>query len=87
MVELELLQKEIAEIKSRNIRVEQDKAWEVSLTRKIWLSVITYSVVVLFFLVAQLPNPFTNALVPAIGFLISTFTLKFVKNFWIKHQK
>ena len=87
MVELELLQKEIAEIKSRNIRVEQDKAWEVSLTRKIWLSVITYSVVVLSFLVAQLPNPFTNALVPAIGFLISTVTLKFVKNFWIKHQK
>ncbi len=87
MSEFESLQKELAEIKARNARVELDKAWEISLARKVWLSVITYVVVVLFFLVAHLPHPFINALVPAIGFLISTFTLKFVKNFWIKHQK
>lgn len=87
MNELEILQKEIAEIKARNAKVEIDKAWEISMTRKVWLSVITYVVVLLFFLVAKLPNPFVNALVPTLGFFISTLTLKFVKTFWIKCKK
>lgn len=42
------LEKEINEIKARNKRVELDKAWETSFTRKICICVLTYVVVVLY---------------------------------------
>ena len=40
------LEKEIEEIKKRNIRVEKDKAWETSFTRKVCIAILTYIVVV-----------------------------------------
>src|SRR3989344_3930058 len=36
------LEKEIREIKQRNLRVEADKAWEVSWTRIFFISISTY---------------------------------------------
>ncbi|MFA6065031.1 MAG: hypothetical protein WCW44_05960 [archaeon] len=81
------LKKEIQSIKERNARVEADKAWETSWARRIMLAVLTYIVVLLFFLVAQLPNPFVNSLVPTLGFLISTLTIDFAKKEWIKKLK
>ena len=40
MASLEQLEKEIEIIKSRNKRVETEKAWEISWTRKFWLEYI-----------------------------------------------
>ena len=42
------LEKEIELIKERNKRVETDKAWETSWTRKICIAVLTYLVVVAY---------------------------------------
>ena len=42
------LEKEIELIKMRNKRVEADKAWETSWTRKICIAVLTYLVVVCY---------------------------------------
>jgi hypothetical protein len=81
---LETLQKDIDEIKERNRRVEKDKAWEISLTRKVIIAILTYIVVVIFFLAADLPHPFVNSLVPALAFLLSTLTLPLFKKMWIK---
>ena len=78
------LEKEIEQIKQRNRRVEADKAWETSRTRKILITILTYIVVVLFFYFAGLPNPLTNAIVPTIAFLLSTLTLSLFKGTWIK---
>ena len=75
--------KEIEKIKNRNTRVETDKAWEVSKTRKIIIAVLTYFTVVSFFVVANLPNPFVNSIVPTIGFLLSTLGLEIFKKIWI----
>ena len=75
--------KEIEKIKERNSRVETDKAWEVSYTRKIIIAVLTYFTVVSFFIVANLPNPFVNSIVPTIGFLLSTLGLEIFKKMWI----
>lgn len=83
MTHIDLFQKEIAELKARNKRVEADKAWETSLTRKVAISGLTYGVVVLFFFVADLANPFVNALVPSIGFVLSTLSLSLFKKWWI----
>lgn len=63
---------EIEKIKERNIRVEIDKAWETSASRKILISVLTYCAVVIFFIFAKLPKPFINAIVPAAAFILST---------------
>ena len=86
MDELQQLKNEINEIKERNTRVEADKAWETSLFRKILVAILTYLVVVLFFVIAELPKPFINALVPTLGFLLSTLSISFFKKLWLKNK-
>lgn len=78
------LEKEIKAIKTRNKRVEADKAWETSWSRKILIAVLTYFVIVVFFYFAQLPKPFLNAIVPALAFVLSTLTLSICKKMWLK---
>jgi hypothetical protein len=80
------IEKELSKIKDRNKRVEADKAWEISWTRKIFIAVLTYIVFVVFFIVAGLPSPCVNALVPSFAFLISTLTLNLIKKLWLKHH-
>ena len=65
----------IKAIEDRNKRVELDKAWETSWTRRGIIIVLTYFVVVLFFYFANLPNPFVNSIVPTLGFVLSTLSL------------
>jgi len=83
MPTLESLQKEIDEIKARNRRVEADKAWETSWTRKVIVLLLTYTVVVVFFAVARLPEPFINAIVPSLAFVLSTLSVPAFKKWWI----
>jgi hypothetical protein len=79
------LEKEISKIKERNLKVEADKAWETSFFRKTLIAILTYAVMVLFFYFAYLPNPFINAIVPTIGFALSTLSIPFFKNLWIQY--
>ena len=76
--------KRLEAIEQRNKKVELDKAWETSLARKISIAVLTYFTIVLFFFVAQLPKPFINSIVPAMGFVLSTLSLSFLKKLWIR---
>ncbi|OGH94393.1 MAG: hypothetical protein A2538_01160 [Candidatus Magasanikbacteria bacterium RIFOXYD2_FULL_41_14] len=87
MPTLEQLESEINEIKTRNQRVETDKAWETSIARKLVVAILTYLVIVIFFYSADLPRPWLNAIVPTSGFLLSTLTLPIFKNWWIKKFK
>lgn len=84
MTTSEELQKEIDEITLRNKRVEADKAWETSWSRKMIISILTYVVIVVFFFTANLPEPFMNAVVPSVAFILSTLTVPFFKELWIK---
>lgn len=86
MNDLTQLKQDIDDIKARNVRVEQDKAWETSAARKILIAVLTYVVIVLFFLVAHLGNPFINAIVPTLGFLLSTLSVDVVKKWWVSRR-
>jgi len=81
------IEEEIRAIKERNKRVELDKAWETSWTRVISIAIMTYIIIVILFLIIKLPNPFTNALIPAIAFILSTLTLPFIKKAWIGGKK
>lgn len=84
MPSIEELQFEINEIKRRNQRVEGDKKWETSWTRKIAILFLTYIAIAIFFSFAKLPKPFINAIVPVIAFAVSTLTLSFFKRLWLK---
>lgn len=81
---LEKLEKDIKDIKARNKRVEEDKKWETSWMRKVSIAVLTYIVIVIFFFSAGLPKPFINAIVPTIGFLLSTLSLDVIRKVWMK---
>ena len=79
------LEKEIKIIKDRNKRVEKDKAWETSWMRKIAIAILTYIVVVLYsYLISSYSNIFLSSLVPVIGFLLSTMSLKIIRKIWEK---
>jgi hypothetical protein len=71
-------------IEERNRRVEQDKLGEVSWQRRLSILVLTYLFVTLYFSVINLSKPFINAVVPTLGFYLSTLTLGYLKSRWIK---
>ena len=79
------IEKEIIEIKKRNLKVEADKTWETSFTRKIIIAILTYFVIVLFFIFAGLSKPFINSIVPTLAFVLSTLSLPIFKKFWLKY--
>lgn len=77
------LEQEIKNIKERNKKVELDKKWETSWTRKICICVLTYIVVIIYsYLVRNYDNIFLSSLVPVIGFTLSTLSLKFIRKVW-----
>ena len=82
---MEELKNELEEIKLRNKRVELDKKWETSYTRKICICVLTYIVVVIYSnMVNKSNNIFLSSLVPVIGFFLSTLSLRLVRKLWEK---
>lgn len=84
---MEDLQKQIDEIKQRNKRVEADKAWEKSWARKIIIALLTYIVIIIFFYAAHLPKPRLNAIVPTLGFILSTLGFDAIKYIRLKQRK
>lgn len=79
------LEKEISKIKKRNKRVEADKSWELSWTRRAVVMLLTYIAIVIYFKVAGLPRPFLNSVVPAVAFVFSTFSVPYFKKYWKKY--
>jgi len=82
------LENEIAKIKERNKKVELDKSWETSWTRRICICVLTYIVVVIYsHLISEISNIWLSSLVPVIGFTLSTVSLKLIRNIWEKKMQ
>jgi hypothetical protein len=79
------LEERVDKIEQRNNKVETDKAWEGSWTRKLVLIMFTYLAVSLYLNVIHVSNPWVNAIVPSLGFLLSTLTLPFIKTWWKKN--
>ena len=77
------LEKRIKEIEERNKKVELDKKWETCLLRKILIIIMTYVFAVLYLTVADTTNPFLGAVVPCVGFYLSTQSINLIKKWWI----
>lgn len=87
-MEIEDLKKEIESIKERNKRVELDKRWETSWTRKICICILTYIVVIIYsYVVRNYDNILLSSLVPVIGFTLSTLSLRYVRKIWENKTK
>lgn len=72
-------------IKLRNSKVDADKAWETSWMRRLFIALATYIIAALYMKHVGLASPWLGAFVPSGGYLLSTMSLSFVKNFWIKN--
>ena len=82
------LEEEIKKIKERNKRVELDKAWETSWTRKICIILLTYVVVIIYsYITKEISNIWLSSLVPVIGFTLSTLSVKLVRKIWENNKK
>lgn len=75
----------IEKLESRNKRVEADKAWEVSWTRKISIMALTYLVIVSYLHFVVKVEPWINAVVPVVGFFLSTLTIGLLKKIWMRN--
>lgn len=82
------LEEIVEAIEKRNKKVELDKKWETSLTRKICIMLLTYIVVILYsYLIRKYDYIFLTSLVPVIGFALSTLSLKVVRKIWENNNK
>lgn len=85
MKDIDELKEDIISIKERNKRVELDKKWETSYTRKVFICILTYLVVLIYSnMINKANNIFLSSLVPVIGFFLSTLSLKLIRKIWEK---
>ncbi len=78
------LEQRLAKIEQRNARVELDKAWEGSLVRMGLLAWFTFLAIGLYLSAISVREPWLNAIVPSVGFMLSTLTLPFFKKVWVQ---
>ncbi len=84
MTTVEELEKRIEIIEERNKKVEADKSWETSWARRILLILFTYLSMWLYLMAIGVSNAGMNAVVPSVGFLLSTLTLPWFKKMWLR---
>lgn len=78
------LEERVAAIEERNNRVEADKGWETSFVRRAGIALVTYLVIGCTLIAIGNDNPWINAIVPVLGFLLSTLAMQFLRKLWQK---
>ncbi len=76
---------DIEALKIRNAKVEADKAWETSWTRRIAITLATYFTIMIYLTFLGMDRVYLHALVPAMGYFLSTLTLPFLKTYWVQN--
>ncbi len=77
----------LQQILERNKRVEADKAWETSKTRRGFIMCITYVTASCFLYMIGNDAFWMNALVPMGGYLLSTLSLPPLKRWWLERHR
>jgi len=80
------LEKRVEAIEERNARVEMDKVWETSLIRRLTITLLTYVVVAAYLVAVDNDKPFVTAVVPAVGYFLSTLLLREIRQLWQKRK-
>jgi hypothetical protein len=79
------IEREIEIIKERNARVEADKAWETSFTRRAFIAMATYLIASLWLVMIGETSIWLKAAVPTGGYILSTLSLSFIKKWWFNN--
>jgi len=64
-----------------------DKAWETSWARRITIALFTYIIASIWLVIIENSQPFLNAFVPTVGYILSTLSLPIIKDWWMKHNQ
>lgn len=83
----EQIEQELKIIQERNRRVEAEKAWEVSAFRRSVILSMTYVIAGVALVAIGNDHPWRNALVPTLGFFLSTLSIPALKRFWVSRYK
>ena len=82
------IEREIKDLKKRNARVELDKKWETSWTRRGIILLLTFIVVLIYnALIRSAASVWLMSMVPVIGFLLSTLSIDFIRKIWERRVK
>lgn len=73
-------------IEERNNRVEGDKVWETSATRRLLIALVTYFTATALLAFISAPHPLSNALVPTAGYILSTLSLPWARRWWMAYR-
>lgn len=85
---MDQLQQALAAIQDRNERVEMQKAWETSATRRFFIALVTYLTAYLYMRYGlEVAKPYLDALVPTGGYLLSSLSLPVIRECWMKKYK
>lgn len=84
---MEPLEERVSRIEERNRIVEADKSWETSWARRLLIVLFTYVAIGVFLSVIHIDRPWLSAIVPAIGFTLSTLTMPLFKQAWLKRMR
>ena len=83
----ETLNFELVQIRERNSRVEGDKGWEVSFFRVAFITAVTYLTTAVVFYIIGVKAFLSSALIPTVGYLLSTQSIPFLKKRWVRRRK
>ena len=75
----------LEDIEKRNARVETDKAWETSWTRRIIIALFTYLIIGGYLSYLNVEDAWRHAVVPALAYILSTLGLHYMKSIWVKN--
>lgn len=81
------LEERVDKLEKRNKRVELDKDWEVSWTRRVVILLLTYIILGLYLWIIKVNDAWLNAIVPSIGFVLSTASLPWFRRLWEYNKK
>ncbi len=81
------LEARLVTIEQRNARVEAEKAWEISTFRRMMIAAVTYVIAAAFLVSINSEQSFLSAIIPTIGYVLSTLSLPAIKRWWISQNK
>lgn len=79
LIKLNQVDTRIDAIDARNKNVEVNKAWQASRVRIISITILTYVIVSLTMEFLHFDQPFTAAVIPTIGYFLSTLLLGVIR--------
>ena len=80
------LEQRVVAIEQRNQRVESNKAWEISLLRKLTIASLTFLIAATYMYSINVDTYLLNALIPTGGYILSTLALDRIRRWFEKNK-